>query len=68
MAHGAELLEVDVRRTRDGAVVLSHDRGLRRQAGLDRDLAQLDYQVRPQNPRDSPQNGARGKESRSPRV
>lgn len=47
VAHGAELLEVDVRRTRDGAVVLSHDRGLRRQAGLDRDLAQLDYQELP---------------------
>ncbi|KAM9169109.1 lysophospholipase D GDPD3-like, partial [Mergus octosetaceus] len=47
VAQGAELLELDVRRTRDGAVVLSHDRGLRRQAGLDRDLAHLDYQELP---------------------
>lgn len=47
VAQGAELLELDCRRTRDGAVVLSHDRGLRRQAGLDRDLRDLAYEELP---------------------
>ncbi|NWS13562.1 GDPD3 Lysophospholipase, partial [Pachyramphus minor] len=45
VGEGSDLLELDVRRTRDGVVVVSHDRNLSRQSGRDVDLAQLDFQV-----------------------
>ncbi|NXN73371.1 GDPD3 Lysophospholipase, partial [Himantopus himantopus] len=47
VAHGADLLELDCRRTRDGVVVVSHDRRLLRQTGRDLDLPHCDYQVGP---------------------
>ncbi|NWV34947.1 GDPD3 Lysophospholipase, partial [Grantiella picta] len=42
---GADLLELDVRRTRDGVVVVCHDRELSRQSGSHVDVTQVDYQV-----------------------
>ncbi|NWV60121.1 GDPD3 Lysophospholipase, partial [Malurus elegans] len=45
VAAGCDLLELDVRRTRDGVVVVSHDRELWRQCGRHLDLTQLDYKV-----------------------
>ncbi|NXB19911.1 GDPD3 Lysophospholipase, partial [Rhagologus leucostigma] len=45
VAAGAELLELDVRRTRDGVAVVCHDRDLARQSGRSLDLAQTDYKV-----------------------
>ncbi len=38
---GADGIEVDVRRTADGVLVCSHDAGLRRTAGLSRDVASM---------------------------
>ena len=40
---GADFVEVDVRRTRDGEVVLLHDRTLERLWDLRRDISELDY-------------------------
>ncbi|NXS35019.1 GDPD3 Lysophospholipase, partial [Pomatostomus ruficeps] len=45
VAEGAELLELDVRRSRDGVVVVSHDRHLWRQSGRHLDIAQTNYEV-----------------------
>ncbi|NXQ44317.1 GDPD3 Lysophospholipase, partial [Catharus fuscescens] len=45
VAEGSDWLELDVRRTRDGVVVVSHDRELSRQCGRHLDIGQLDYQV-----------------------
>ncbi|NXC03558.1 GDPD3 Lysophospholipase, partial [Orthonyx spaldingii] len=45
VAEGADLLELDVRRTRDGVVVACHDRELSRQSGRRLDVTQLDYKV-----------------------
>ncbi|XP_066840319.1 LOW QUALITY PROTEIN: lysophospholipase D GDPD3-like, partial [Anser cygnoides] len=73
VAQGAELLELDCRRTRDGAVVLSHDRGLRRQAGLDRDLRDLAYEELPPYKETlevtfAPGCYSRGRDRRMPRL
>ncbi|NXI15735.1 GDPD3 Lysophospholipase, partial [Irena cyanogastra] len=45
VSQGCDWLELDVRRTRDGAVVVSHDRELSRQCGRHLDVTQTDYQV-----------------------
>ncbi|NWV53616.1 GDPD3 Lysophospholipase, partial [Daphoenositta chrysoptera] len=45
VAEGADLLELDVWRTRDGVVVVCHDRDLLRQSGCQADVTQLNYQV-----------------------
>ncbi|NXR87025.1 GDPD3 Lysophospholipase, partial [Hypocryptadius cinnamomeus] len=45
VAEGCDWLELDVRRTRDGVVVVCHDRELSRQSGRHLDVTQLDYQV-----------------------
>ncbi|NWV23740.1 GDPD3 Lysophospholipase, partial [Origma solitaria] len=45
VAEGADLLELDVRRTRDGVVVACHDRDLRRQSGRPLDITQVDFKV-----------------------
>ncbi|NXU45322.1 GDPD3 Lysophospholipase, partial [Drymodes brunneopygia] len=45
VAEGCDLLELDVRRTRDGVVVVSHDRELSRQSGRRVDIGQVDYEV-----------------------
>ncbi|NWW80384.1 GDPD3 Lysophospholipase, partial [Climacteris rufus] len=45
VSEGAELLELDVRRTRDGVVVVCHDRDLTRQSGRALDVTQVDYEV-----------------------
>jgi glycerophosphoryl diester phosphodiesterase len=42
LADGAEVLELDVHRSRDGAVVVSHDRDLRRALGVPRSIADND--------------------------
>src|SRR5262245_3105942 len=38
---GADFVELDIRRTRDGQHVLSHDRSLKRMTGLDRRVENL---------------------------
>lgn len=43
IAAGADMVEVDVRSTRDGVLVALHDASLARTAGLDRALAEVDY-------------------------
>ncbi|XP_068779382.1 lysophospholipase D GDPD3 isoform X7 [Struthio camelus] len=73
VAQGADLLELDARRTRDGVVVVSHDGDLRRQAGLARDLRRLDYQDLPpyKDPLEvtfSPGCFAHGSDRRVPRL
>ncbi|NXN61349.1 GDPD3 Lysophospholipase, partial [Rynchops niger] len=47
VTHGADLLELDCRRTLDGVVVVSHDGNLQRQSGRPLDLRRLRYQVGP---------------------
>lgn len=45
MAQRADLLEFDCQLTRDGVVVVSHDKNLSRQSGLNKDINTLDFKV-----------------------
>lgn len=45
MAQRADLLEFDCQLTRDGVVVVSHDKNLSRQSGLNKDINTLDFAV-----------------------
>ncbi|XP_037982403.1 lysophospholipase D GDPD3-like [Motacilla alba alba] len=47
VSEGCDWLELDVRRTRDGVVVVCHDRELSRQSGRHLDVTQTDYQDLP---------------------
>jgi glycerophosphoryl diester phosphodiesterase len=41
--HGADMVEVDLRRTRDGQIVILHDPTLTRLCGLERKVADLEF-------------------------
>ena len=43
LAQGADMLELDLRRTRDGAIVVLHDQSLLRLWGLDASVGDLDF-------------------------
>lgn len=45
MAQRADLLEFDCQLTRDGVVVVSHDKNLSRQSGLNKDVSTLAFEV-----------------------
>ncbi|XP_074414197.1 lysophospholipase D GDPD3 isoform X1 [Zonotrichia albicollis] len=47
VSEGCDWLELDVRRTRDGVVVVCHDRDLSRQSGRHLDITQIDYKDLP---------------------
>ncbi|XP_051001212.1 lysophospholipase D GDPD3 [Acomys russatus] len=47
IAQRADLLEFDCQLTRDGVVVVSHDRNLSRQSGLNKDIDTLDFEELP---------------------
>src|ERR1700675_2127017 len=42
VAHGADMIELDLRRTRDGVIVVVHDATLTRLWGVDASVADLD--------------------------
>ncbi|XP_062368333.1 lysophospholipase D GDPD3-like [Cinclus cinclus] len=73
VSEGCDWLELDVRRTRDGVVVVCHDRDLWRQSGRHLDVTQLDYQDLPpyQSPLEvtfSPGHFSSGCDRRVPRL
>ncbi|KAM5227366.1 LOW QUALITY PROTEIN: lysophospholipase D GDPD3 [Ctenodactylus gundi] len=47
MAQRADLLELDCHLTQDGVVVVSHDKNLSRQSGLNRDVSSLNFEELP---------------------
>ncbi|XP_077027077.1 uncharacterized protein LOC143691925 [Agelaius phoeniceus] len=47
VSEGCDWLELDVRRTRDGVVVVCHDRELSRQSGRHLDVTKIDYKDLP---------------------
>ncbi|KAM4829870.1 lysophospholipase D GDPD3 [Thomomys bottae] len=47
VAQKADLLELDCQLTKDGVVVVSHDKNLNRQSGLNKDISSLDFEDLP---------------------
>lgn len=45
MAQRADFLELDCQLTQDGVVVVSHDKNLSRQTGVNRDVGSLNFEV-----------------------
>uniref|UniRef100_A0A8U8BN95 Uncharacterized protein n=1 Tax=Geospiza parvula TaxID=87175 RepID=A0A8U8BN95_GEOPR len=62
VSEGCDWLELDVRRTRDGVVVVCHDRELSRQSGRHLDVTQTDY------PRPLSGSFSSGSDRRIPRL
>uniref|UniRef100_A0A8U8BXT9 Uncharacterized protein n=1 Tax=Geospiza parvula TaxID=87175 RepID=A0A8U8BXT9_GEOPR len=72
VSEGCDWLELDVRRTRDGVVVVCHDRELSRQSGRHLDVTQTDYELPPyRSPLEvtfSPGSFSSGSDRRIPRL